>query len=149
MATKMSVKRNSNKAMHMRKLWSSCLTTHRSFTVHLCWMTLKRKFSATFFGAGHCRTRSAHGLTDSWECHNNGSWYKQPKQIRNWEKKEIKKLHHDFFSHTKQTCLGLVICTAYSMLQNHAWVWGRGKRDIISCLSDTASVLESWWYFNR
>lgn len=35
------------------------------------------------------------------------------------------------------------------MLQNHAWVWGQGMRDIISCLCDIASVLKSWWYFIR
>lgn len=48
-----------------------------------------------------------------------------------------------FFPHKIKTCLGFVIYRAYSMLQNHAWVWGQGMSDIISCLSNTASVLKS------
>lgn len=97
--------------------WESCdqaVLLHIGLSWYICaeWHW-KENFQPRFLVLGIVERGLLEGLqtvTQSWEFHINGSWYKQPIQVRNRQKKEIRKLHHDFFFHcTKHTCLGFVI----------------------------------------
>lgn len=77
MASKMSVKRNSNKATHMRTLWSSCLTIHWSFFYGTFMLNdTVKKVVLGIVAPGLLKGLQIAIL--SWEFQINRSWYKQP-----------------------------------------------------------------------
>lgn len=132
----MLTKRNSSNAMHMRTLWSSCLTTYLSLMLHLCWMTLRRNFQTTFFlvlgTVAPEQFKDLQTVKWSWSFWINASRYKWLIQVRHGKKKEIRKLYHNFFLHRIKNCLCFAIYRAYGALQNHACGWGQSMSDIMS-----------------
>lgn len=92
--------------------WESCdqaVLLHIGLSWYICaeWHW-KENFQPRFLVLGIVERGLLEGLqtvTQSWEFHINGSWYKQPIQVRNRQKKEIRKLHHDFFFSLHKTYL--------------------------------------------